>query len=381
MKLNNYLIKAVFLLFLWFLTADCAQAILTVNLPESVALEQIQYFWSGDQSGANQTSRIINADPAISFSFIDTGPDSATLAKAGTVPPTTQLIFGSDDSAPASANISIRVWNGASGASGGRYTSLSSFGNPALAPVTQNISAFNYQFIRDIPGQGIINRADEIASLTLPSTRTTRLKLFSQQAPRGDTLTVERSRCIWEVLYTPSGGSESTLTITETGTDLELLPSPANNFNPGDRYSIRVRYVNLWETPGPWSDVYNHAITGAGPQSVTINLETRVGGTPAGPGINSFAMPFGGPWYDGRGTPIVNALDLVRAINTAAGSSVVSSFGRWNKDTQQVAGVMIPGNTLTAAIQDRLDDIPISRSEGYQVYVTGRAPLVIKNTP
>jgi len=170
---------------------------------------------------------------------------------------------------------------------------------------------------------------------------------------------------------------------------------------PNTTYYARVRARVPMETDGygAWSSAASFTTLGAAvPQSFTLTLESNVGATPPGPGINSFSMPFAGPWYvykiDGTklefGSPATNevktAYDLVRAINIAAGSNVVSTFGRWNKTEQKLEGVMVSYNSATLNDIDSTDvsglqSISLSQGEGYQVYVSQDVTLVIKNTP
>ena len=132
---------------------------------------------------------------------------------------------------------------------------------------------------------------------------------------------------------------------------------------------------------------------GAGGAPFTLTLES---GVAAGkPGINSFSLPFTGPWYDGTGASLITADDLVRAINRAAGGrNVVTSFGYWDRAAgeQKLKGVMIsyPGGTLTETPTETglaLSGMALKQGEGYQVYLgdlssTGnKVELVIKNTP
>ncbi len=136
----------------------------------------------------------------------------------------------------------------------------------------------------------------------------------------------------------------------------------------------------------------------------TLTLESNVNATPAGPGINSFAMPFAAPWFvykednspvlhDGATNEVTNAYQLVKAINLAAGgANVVSSFGIWDKTDQAVKGIMIPGpgynpDDVRTAPGGGLEGITLRQGEGCQVYVNLPAPpnnkvrLVFKNMP
>ncbi|OGB89987.1 hypothetical protein A2625_01420 [candidate division WOR-1 bacterium RIFCSPHIGHO2_01_FULL_53_15] len=128
-------------------------------------------------------------------------------------------------------------------------------------------------------------------------------------------------------------------------------------------------------------------MTGLGPQSFTLTLESKV--TTGGHGINHFAMPFAAPWYayDAVGAPLVvggtnevtNAYELVKAINLAAPENIVSTFAKWNPATQTATGVKITGND-PEAVSDALRAIGLAQGESYQAYLTQGITIVIRDT-
>jgi hypothetical protein len=108
--------------------------------------------------------------------------------------------------------------------------------------------------------------------------------------------------------------------------------------------------------------------------SLPLTLETGVHG------INHFSLPFPGPWYV-NGVAIANAYDLVKAINTAAGSNVVSTFAKWvGPYAVETQGLEIAGRD-PEPVRAELEAIPLVNGGGYQVYMTQPVTIIIRNTP
>ncbi len=105
-----------------------------------------------------------------------------------------------------------------------------------------------------------------------------------------------------------------------------------------------------------------------------LTLETGVHG------INHFSLPFPAPWYV-NGVAIANAYDLVKAINTAAGSNVVSTFAKWvGPYAVETQGLEIAGRD-PEPVRAELEAIPLVNGGGYQVYMTQPVTIIIRNTP
>lgn len=124
---------------------------------------------------------------------------------------------------------------------------------------------------------------------------------------------------------------------------------------------------------------------GGGSQTWTLTVESRAG--TGGHGINHFSMPFAGPWYaykdngDSIGL-LQTAYDLVKAVNSAAGSNIVSTFTRWDGagSVPSETGVIITGNDPDAlGVQSALQAIPLANGTAFELYAATPAKVVIKN--
>lgn len=186
---------------------------------------------------------------------------------------------------------------------------------------------------------------------------------------------------------TSLGGKPTDYKIGEL-VDGRKLETDAN----GKKYKFQIQGKVDGVDPSDWAtmDFNTKGLGAAGPQTFTLTLES---GVPGKPGINFFAMPFAGPWYvykedgskilhDGTTNEVTNAYHLIKAINVAKGSKVVSTFGKWDKTNQSDAGVLIANNDPDSdPAKSALQNISLQQGEGYQVYVTQKVTLVIKNTP
>lgn len=235
-----------------------AEAVLDITFKEGasnkdLAINQIQYYWSDDASGANQNSRIINPDPTISFDLADPNKQAKTAYEA---PPTDKYVFGASATYLNSGTTRVRVWDTAAQSDGGKYTDLASYTNPFGSGSSQNFSIV-YKYIKANPGQGLIYKVDEVSSLVLPATKTTELKIYSTQVsvPGG---IVEIAKCEWQGTY---NGAPMDLS-GQTGSTLTLVSSPTYPFINGDICAVKVRYQNIWGSWGNWSNEYSHVITG-----------------------------------------------------------------------------------------------------------------------
>jgi hypothetical protein len=141
-------------------------------------------------------------------------------------------------------------------------------------------------------------------------------------------------------------------------------------------------------------------LSGGGVQTYLLTLESQA---PGGPGLNLVSLPFAGPWYAFdktgatplfAGAPIAKAYDLVKAVNEAAGGKYVSTFGQWNRTSQNDTGVLITGNDIENGLnKTALQAIDLRQGRGYQLYIGtlnaagvtgvtgGKVELLIKNTP
>jgi hypothetical protein len=89
------------------LFASAAHAVLDVTFSETLQINRIHYYWSGDANDPLTTGRMINPDETISFVLSDPNRQ----AKANATPPTDVYVFGSDAGYPNSSTIKIRVWD------------------------------------------------------------------------------------------------------------------------------------------------------------------------------------------------------------------------------------------------------------------------------
>jgi hypothetical protein len=121
-------------------------------------------------------------------------------------------------------------------------------------------------------------------------------------------------------------------------------------------------------------------LSGGGVQTYLLTLESQA---PGGPGLNLVS-----------GAPIAKAYDLVKAVNEAAGGKYVSTFGQWNRTSQNDTGVLITGNDIENGLnKTALQAIDLRQGRGYQLYIGtlnaagvtgvtgGKVELLIKNTP
>lgn len=174
------------------------------------------------------------------------------------------------------------------------------------------------------------------------------------------------------------GTDQNALTVYANA-NTNVLDIPQKDIEVGKTYYFQVIHSNWFGSSA--STVQSHkAGAGGGGGGLPFDLVLKSSVPSNGTGINNFGLPFGGPWYIGT-TQIVTAYDLVKAINTVATTNVVSTFGQWNKTTQQLAGVMIAGNDPEGAAKTPLKAINLAQGEGYQVYLTKDVTVQIKSTP
>ena len=123
----------------------------------------------------------------------------------------------------------------------------------------------------------------------------------------------------------------------------------------------------------------------------------------AGKGINFFAMPVepekddadnktwyafaadGNPLEDAADVPIADntitsAYDLIRIVNFAHGSNIVSSFSGWNPTTQTDVGVMFAPADYDADpdTKSQLEALSLQSGVGYQLYLNAAAVIELK---
>jgi len=365
MRFNINLIRRALLVLAAFAFALAipANAVLELTFNQSLPINRIQYYWSGDASGANQTGRIINSNKDISFNLAD--PDYQ--AKPKTDPPTAVYIFGADEAFPNSTTTKVRVWDVATQTEGGKYTNLVSYSNPAGTGAFMNFN-INYSFIYADPTKPNLTKVDETTSKPLPSGDTTgSLKIYSAASAHSSGLAIEIAACEWLVnSEIATGQTSQTLT----------LSTPTWDLSAGTSYTVQVRYKNLWGDWGPYSDPYTHTIAGTGgaADSLSIGLIKY----PDGFGINSFGVPFS-TVYDNGNNPVTNLRQLIDAINDA-GEGYATTIGFW-QGQQEVGFTLNESGEVVNRIntEQNPEDISIVRGLGYQVSVTADKTLVLKN--
>jgi hypothetical protein len=190
------------------------------------------------------------------------------------------------------------------------------------------------------------------------------------------------------------GGSKWQLT---QGTTVKEMPGSGtsmtlNTDNPpsgitlrsGDKVTIKVKHVNLWdEASENWSDGYDYTVGTAGgsaaPQDeVTLILRKRT----ADYGINTIALPFK-TVYDARGGEVKTLKDLVESLNAAGnGNGYVSTFAYWDPENQKEVAFTFNAN---GGVVDRinatmpLSEVTLERGKGYQVTVTESITVTFRN--
>jgi hypothetical protein len=154
----------------------------------------------------------------------------------------------------------------------------------------------------------------------------------------------------------------------------------------GRIYRAKMAYVNAFTSGNEnwgWS---SNLLIPETPAAFTLAFKSKV--SSGKPGINSFSLPFAGPWYaykaDGttglyEGKKIESAYDLIKAINEAAGDKIVSSCGKWDNSEQKISGFMLSAKDPDAEdVKTKLQAATLVQGEGYQIYVTKDVVLVIK---
>ncbi len=341
---------------IWLFAVSPALAILTLNLSDNVEINQVQYYWGGDASGANVDGRIINSNPA---TVLDVS-DPNRQAKVGSAPPTNRLIFGSASNFPNSQIIRVRIWDGEAQGENGRYTALRNFSNPALSPAT---SAFDisWSFIRAVPNTPEIFRLAASIIQEIGADDVSQVTFTSRIPAREDGLAVEIASYTWELEYNgssiePPGGNQS-LTIA----------TPDFTFSSGDVYRARVRCTNLWGAASEWSDWYAYEVgVGVAPVPVSaITASFRFHRIEDGLGLNPMSFPFAS--VEG----VENVDQLVRAINELAEANVVTTVGWW--DTE----VMAPAGYAIVYGSDTINDIDRAISIGTAPDDPAGVPLIM----
>lgn len=377
---------------------SAANAILDVTFNKALLTNRIQWYWQGDLNSAKDNGRNISEDPMISFDLRDPNKQ----AKADARPPVNKYIFGADEAFADSSSTSFRIWSVERQSDNATYTDLITYVNPFGSADSKDYN-IAYKYIKANPEKATINQVDEVSSLALPALTTTgKLTVFSNQTARADSMVVERKACQWEVKYTPKNRQERNLDMAaNTGANL-VLSTPNYTFNPGDAYKMRVKYQNLWDAWGEWSDEYTHtvgAIAGGGnanlPKERTYLFV---------PGINTFSLPFvvnidrNVPANSikitrtvaGQADQQIGTIgELINAINLASGPNkkIVTAFGWYtplgghtgitaipdNSDANagKPVGMQFNGAPLTI---DSILSEPIVRDRAYQV--TLKEPLI-----
>lgn len=355
MKINKFIIGWGVLLFM--LCSNAAFATMKVTFSVGpVNNDQISYYWQGETSTADQ----VGGTPSNDF---NAALGLGTPAKPEDSHPDNIYFFFSQQ-AHASLITSIRLWDVAAGTNGGHYTALKSYSNPYQSVPAYNFTN-NYIYVYAAPVKAVITKYDEVATVTYsPSPGQDREVTFSSAQPDQGGYKTEIVQSEWD-----EDGNKTVV----AGSSYTIL-----GVQTGESHTVSVRHKNPWGTWSDWSDsVFYSAGGDGGPQPPFDLVLKHVSGS----GINSFGMPFPGPWFIGA-NQITNAHELVVEINAAAGDNAVSSFGKWDETNQQVAGVMINynGNVIDPTDVADLQNISLSRGLGYQIYVTKDVTVQIKNT-
>jgi hypothetical protein len=125
---------------------------------------------------------------------------------------------------------------------------------------------------------------------------------------------------------------------------------------------------------------------GGGLGSWILTIESRVAA--GGHGINHFSLPFAGPWFvykeDGVTLlgEVATAYDLVKAIDSAAGSNIVSTFTRWvgaNSTPNETGVIITDSNPDAAEAADALRAIALDNGTAFELYASQPVKVVIKN--
>lgn len=352
--------RMVIALGLLVLLCSSSLATLQLDFTEDVARNRLQYYWAGDASSADQDGRIINPDPAITFDLSD-------VNKQAKVDPSPRSFhFGSDELYPNSASTRVRLWNMASETDGGFYTALAGYTNPALGTDVRSFGAISYLYVKDDPDIAVISQYQASDTTVLyPSPSASRSVVFtSVQPPRTDGKEIEIKQCIWQVDL-PDGTREERLTTARTLT----ISTPSDSFDPGDRYTVRVKHKNLWDVvSADWSDavLYTVGEGGVGVGVVSYDLVA------AGLGLNQFSVPFDASI---GGVDITSLSVLVGQINASGSAGNVTTLGWWDEAAQIDRGYTItyPGGTPTFTPVNGAGDPatePMVAKRSYQVSVT-----------
>lgn len=279
------------------------------------------------------------------------------------------FVRNASDSAPG-GTVYIRVWKSNPNQQGSYYSAVHGFANGAFADVPATLNATT-SYKADAPYTPLITKFEETVTTMADGSKSSSLKVYSSQPSATDGVR-EVTGYSWEMGTSADGLS------AVSGATAATLSLDSAALTVGQTYYFSAIHSNWFGSKA--SVVASYTVRGSGEvdvQSVTLNL---VKGTN---GINSIAMPFGAESYVGS-TKISTALDLVNAINTAAGAKVVTSFGRYK------AGSMAEGVILKADSTDAqsafgegitgLANISLEKGVGYQVYVNKNVSLTIKNT-
>jgi len=361
MKKKKKLFQWVVVAFMISFFAPQALAVLTVNFPEDIGVDnraRIQYYWNGDTTTPNETGRTINSDPTVTLNLAD----PTTRAKVDPSPRT--FHFGCEEGYPGSNYIYIRLWDNSS--RNNYYTDLRGFSNTALGTVISDFGNITYRYVKAAPRQPIINQYDETATSVLsPTPSSSRRVTFSSiQSAQRDGKEVEIPQSIWNITYNGRDLGDRTV----SGRSL-TLSTPSDTLNPGDTYVVKVKHKNYWgDVSGDWSDPVTYVVgAGGGVASVTYSFVST------GLGLNQFALPFAAKHGD---VNIDNVRQLVERLNVAAGSNAVTSIGWWDEVNQIDKGYVItyPGGTLTFSAVNGANADPASEN-----IVTGRSYQVVVN--
>lgn len=298
--------------------------------------------------------------------------------------------------------IYVRIWEASPGSGTGAYYVDKDY-TMANTPVeTVNIGGLVTNILNDVPPKPapIYGFSEKLARKPLPSEEYDLQLVYSLTKPVTAALidgyevqvVKETSAGVWDTWPTDKTTAPNYFDSQLTG-----LTPVDTYFERGKKYQFRGRAGNhlgysVWAEDAT-NYVYQSLADIAGPQTFILTLESTVPTAPMGKGINAFGLPFAGPWYafQSDGTTKVEVTtnipkhlikteyDLVLAINSIARSNVVSTFGKWDRTSQQLVGVMLPAPAYTPdAVKLGTD---LKQGEGYQVYVsTGPIELMLKNT-
>lgn len=340
------------------------------------AKEQIQYYFSGQASGANQAGNFINLDTTIVL--VSTDPQK--YAKSLKPLPSDQFTFGSWDDVAGSSTLLLRVWDKAAQTPGGSYTSLSSRGNSS-GQTDELAFPITYAYIYATPTKATITQYSEVGTTVINPLSVSKTVTFSSRSDAVSGKTVEIAGSKWVVKQGPT-----TVPLDGSGTNLTLdstKPPTGITMNTGDSLSLQVQHINLWGDIGPLSDAYTYTVgAGAGVGGASISKIYTI--TPV---INTFSLPFdcSKPLTYQVGAnaavPMASGMKVRDLLNAVGNVSVFGWYDSVNKKQEGFTSVnstaldsstLVPNSSFTGstAVTDLLNSTLVM-DRPYQISILG----------